>query len=122
MPDSAPKLNAGILIVSETASQDPTTDRSGSVLKDVFAAAGDIWSASEVKIVPDDIRDIQAAIQSWTDKHDDALNLVVTSGGTGFAEKDVTPEVGHSSSEVVLYSDMLQAVTPLIHKHATGLV
>lgn len=91
---SAEKLKSAILIISETASKDPSSDRTTAILTEVFSAGGsDKWSTPETKIVIDDLRDIQNAIQRWTDVHDDAVNLIVTSGGTGFTDKDVTPEV-----------------------------
>jgi gephyrin len=103
---SAPKLQAAILIISDTTSKDASTDKSGPVLKDVFSHdGGDRWSEPIVKIVPDSILDIQRSVQQWTD-HDNYVNLIVTTGGTGFATKDYTPE----------------AISPLIHRHAPGIV
>ena len=103
---SAPKLQAAILIISDTASKDASTDKSGPVLKDVFSQdGGDRWSEPFVKIVPDSILDIQRSVQQWSD-HDNYVNLIVTTGGTGFATKDYTPE----------------AISPLIHRHAPGIV
>lgn len=87
------KLRAAILIVSETASRDPSTDKGIPALQSVFAeSGGDQWSAEETSIVTDNALDIQRAITGWTDG-EDPVNLVVTSGGTGFTQKDVTPEV-----------------------------
>jgi gephyrin len=90
------KLRAAILIVSETASQDPSTDKCIPILKDVFRNLGnDQWDVSETEIVPDNVLAIQKTIRNWTDGPE-PTNLIVTSGGTGFATKDVTPEVcGH---------------------------
>ena len=103
---SATKLQAAILIISDTASKDASTDKSGPVLKDVFSQdGGDRWSEPFVKIVPDSILEIQRSVQQWTD-HDNNVNLIVTTGGTGFATKDYTPE----------------AINPLIHRHAPGIV
>ncbi|KAK3652785.1 hypothetical protein LTR22_011449 [Elasticomyces elasticus] len=100
------KLRAAILIISETASRDPSTDKCIPALREVFSRiAGDRWDASETRIVPDNVLDIQRAITGWCDSNE-PLNLIATSGGTGFTQKDVTPE----------------AVTPLLHKQAPGLV
>jgi gephyrin len=89
------KLRAAILIVSETASKDPSTDKSTDLLSEVFEREADQpWQVLANAIVPDDINLIQTAIRRWTDV-EDAVNLVVTSGGTGFAVKDVTPEVDY---------------------------
>ena len=77
--------------MSDTASRDPSTDRSGPVLKEIFLQQPDVWSVHAVEIVPDDIPKIQEQVKSWTDTA--FLNLVITAGGTGFAIRDVTPEV-----------------------------
>ncbi|KAL8684142.1 MAG: hypothetical protein Q9224_006576, partial [Gallowayella concinna] len=54
------KLRAAILVVSDTASQDPSTDKAGSTLTDVFNQDGaDQWEVSEVRIVPDDVLAVQ---------------------------------------------------------------
>ncbi|KAI4934347.1 hypothetical protein J4E85_002203 [Alternaria conjuncta] len=106
MATTGSKLKAAILVVSETASEDPPTDKCIPVLKKVFGDLGnDQWEVSETEIVPDNALAIQKTIKSWTDGPE-PINLIVTSGGTGFATKDVTPE----------------AVTPLIDRHAPGLV
>ena len=87
------RLKPGILIVSDTASRDPSSDKSGAVLTETFSSdGGDKWSAPVVKIVPDSVTEIQRAVQQWTDL-EDYCNLIVTTGGTGFAVKDNTPEV-----------------------------
>lgn len=120
-----PKLRAGILIVSETASQDPLTDKCGPVLHKVFEDEGDDkWEVAVVRIVPDNVLEIQRMVTRWSDTDDGALNLIVTSGGTGFALKDHTPEVRCCCeiSVVEILAYMLQAVAPLLHRHASGLV
>ncbi|KAI4689969.1 uncharacterized protein J4E84_004150 [Alternaria hordeiaustralica] len=106
MATTGSKLKAAILVVSETASEDPSTDKCIPVLKKVFGDLGnDQWEVSETEIVPDNTLAIQKTIKYWTDGPE-PINLIVTSGGTGFATKDVTPE----------------AVTPLIDRHAPGLI
>ncbi|KAL2823714.1 hypothetical protein BDW59DRAFT_163081 [Aspergillus cavernicola] len=100
------RLTAAILVVSDTASQDPSSDRVVSTLGDVLAAEGqDNWEQPITKIVPDDVLQIQRTVSDWADGPD-PVNLILISGGTGFAVKDNTPE----------------AVTPLLHRHAPGLV
>lgn len=87
-------LKAAILIVSDTASQDPSTDRVGDTLTTVISAEGsNNWGTAVIKIVPDNVLEIQRSICDWTDGPN-WVNLVVVSGGTGFATKDITPEVG----------------------------
>ncbi|KAF1810511.1 hypothetical protein P152DRAFT_460651 [Eremomyces bilateralis CBS 781.70] len=99
------KLRAGILIVSDTATKDPSTDRTIPLLKELFRSVSSQWDIAETLIVPDNVLEIQRAVRLWTDG-EVVMNLVVTSGGTGFALKDQTPE----------------ALSFLIHKHAPGLV
>jgi gephyrin len=86
-------LRAAVLVVSETASKDKATDKCIPILKDVFENVGNgQWEVAATEIVPDSVIDIQKAIQAWADC-EDPINLIITSGGTGFAVKDVTPEV-----------------------------
>ncbi|KAF5673842.1 molybdopterin molybdotransferase [Fusarium heterosporum] len=99
-------LKAALLIVSTTAAQDASADSSGPILSQVLKDEGDgKWEVHDTKIVTDDILAIQRQITAWTDGSE-GINLVVTTGGTGFATGDSTPE----------------AVTPLLHKQAPGLV
>ena len=86
-------LKAAILVVSTTASKDPSTDSSGGILKDVFdQEGGEKWEVTKTKIVGDVALDIQRSIMGWTDG-EDAVNLIISTGGTGFAVHDSTPEV-----------------------------
>ncbi|KAK2676033.1 MoaB/Mog domain [Fusarium oxysporum f. sp. vasinfectum] len=99
-------LKAALLIVSTTAAKDASADASGPILTQVLKDEGDgKWEIHDTKIVSDDVLAIQRQITTWTDSPD-SVNLVVTTGGTGFATGDSTPE----------------AVTPLLHKQAPGLV
>ncbi|KAI8317216.1 hypothetical protein K4K59_009970 [Colletotrichum sp. SAR11_240] len=101
-------LKVAILIVSTTASKDPSTDKSELVLKDVIEQeGGGKWVVTDSKIVPDLVPQIQRQIMLWADVGlDDGANLILTTGGTGFAVSDSTPE----------------AVSALIHRPAPGLV
>ena len=88
-------LTAAILVVSTTAAQDPSSDAATSVLQGVLQEQGpDKWRVTDSRIVTDDALAIQKQIRNWTDGPGDAPHLVITSGGTGFAVSDVTPEVG----------------------------
>nr|XP_036588456.1 molybdenum cofactor biosynthesis protein [Colletotrichum truncatum]KAF6799829.1 molybdenum cofactor biosynthesis protein [Colletotrichum truncatum] len=101
-------LKVAILIVSTTASKDPSTDKSELVLKDVIEReGGGNWIVSDSKIVQDHVPQIQRQIMLWADVGpEDGVNLILTTGGTGFAVSDSTPE----------------AVGALLHKPAPGLV
>ena len=101
-----PKLKAAILIISDTAFKDPSTDKAGDVLSNAFnSEGGSQWDIAGKSIVPDDVLTIQRQVSQWCDG-EDYVNFVVTTGGTGFAVKDKTPE----------------AIAPLVHRQAPGLV
>src|SRR3954452_8295202 len=86
-------LRAAILVISTTASKDHSADSSGGILKDVFVnEGGGKWEVVETKIVGDDVLDIQRSITGWTDQ-ERPVNVIITTGGTGFAVHDSTPEV-----------------------------
>lgn len=88
-------LRPAILIISDTASINPQSDKSGPALAEIFASPqhSKTWATPVVKIVPDDFDQIQNTVKEWADNEDDRFNLILTSGGTGFAVKDGTPEV-----------------------------
>ena len=100
------QLKAAILIISDTAFNDPSTDTTGAKLVNVFAQQGSKWDVKHKVIVPDEVGAIQQYIHQFCDDDYDFMNFVVTSGGTGFAIKDLTPE----------------AVKPMIDKEAPGLM
>ncbi|KAK4662937.1 hypothetical protein QC763_601860 [Podospora pseudopauciseta] len=110
MSSQPPALRAAILIVSTTAAKDPSTDAAEATLRSVFEQdGGNQWTVAETHIVSDDSAEIQRQITTWTEPVEEGkhiINLVVTTGGTGFAIADRTPE----------------AVSPLLHKQAPGLV
>ena len=90
---SSPTLRAAILVVSTTAAKDSSTDATGSILNDVFhQEESGKWEVVETKIVGDVVLDIQRTVMAWSDR-EDAVNVIITTGGTGFAINDITPEV-----------------------------
>lgn len=99
-------LVAVIVVVSTTARKDPSTDSSGEALRDLFHSDGNSkFNVAEKHIIGDSEEEIREVITSLTDSPN-SPNLIVTTGGTGFAIRDITPE----------------AVSPLLSKHAPGLV
>jgi molybdenum cofactor biosynthesis protein B len=79
-------LRIAVLTITDT--RDEESDRSGALLVERLTGAGHELAAKA--IVADDVDAIRAAIRPWID--DDGVDLVVTTGGTGFAPRDVTPE------------------------------
>lgn len=80
-------MQVGIITVSDRASQGEYDDLGGPALKQAAEDYG--WSVAAEAIVPDDLVRIQDAIRSFSAQ---GCGLVLTTGGTGIAERDVTPE------------------------------
>ncbi|XP_037304967.2 gephyrin b isoform X7 [Pungitius pungitius] len=77
--------------VSDSCFRNLAEDRSGVNLKDLIhdpSLLGGMITA--YKIVPDEIDEIKETLVDWCDEKE--LNLILTTGGTGFAPRDVTPE------------------------------
>lgn len=79
-------LNIAVLTVSDT--RDETTDKSGALLAERVAAAG--HRLADKAIVTDDIDAIRCQVEEWVG--DEGIDVILTTGGTGFAPRDVTPE------------------------------
>ncbi|WP_347718084.1 molybdenum cofactor biosynthesis protein B [Sphingomonas sp.] len=79
-------LNIAVLTISDT--RDEESDRSGALLAERVTSAGHSLAGKE--IVPDEVEAIRARLKLWIG--DPAVELVITTGGTGFAPRDVTPE------------------------------
>jgi len=80
-------IKARVITCSDAASRGEREDRSGPAVRGVLARNG--YDVDSVVIVADDIEAIAAAIENATG---DGARLVVTTGGTGIAPRDVTPE------------------------------
>ncbi|XP_041715872.1 gephyrin isoform X7 [Coregonus clupeaformis] len=85
------QIRVGVLTVSDSCFRNLAEDRSGINLKDLVHDPSLLGgSISAYKIVPDEIDEIKETLMDWCDEKE--LNLILTTGGTGFAPRDVTPE------------------------------
>lgn len=80
------ETRVGIVTISDTRSEGKAEDWSGPAVEQALRLQG--FSKFETRIVPDEIAAIQAVLMELTGKCD----AVFTTGGTGFAPRDVTPE------------------------------
>lgn len=81
-------LQFAILTVSDRSFRGERDDAAGPALMRLVEAQG--WRVTITALVPDDESAIREKLISWAD--DTGLDVILTTGGTGFAPRDVTPE------------------------------
>ena len=81
------QIQVGIISVSDRATQGVYDDAGGPALKEASAGYG--WEIAAEAVVPDEVRDIQRALREQVNK---GCHMILTTGGTGVAPRDVTPE------------------------------
>ena len=80
-------FKAGVLTISDKGSRGERIDGSGPIAQKYIEQLSIV--VDKYEIVPDDIDIISSRLKEWSDK--EGLDLIITNGGTGLAEKDVTP-------------------------------
>jgi molybdopterin adenylyltransferase len=88
-------VRCAILTISDRSSRGERPDTSGVVLVDKATQSG--WQVMATAIVPDEVEQIKEVLIAWCDQGQ--IDLILTTGGTGFAPRDVTPE----ATEAVLH-------------------
>ena len=81
-------IRFGILTLSDRSARGERADASGPALADLIRAEN--WSVAEQAILPDDESAIRAKLMEWA--YSGGFDVILTTGGTGFALRDVTPE------------------------------
>ena len=81
-------IKLGILTVSDKGSQGLREDTAGAAIRELLAPPA--AAVERYEIVPDEMDVISSRLRAWAD--DDHLDLILTTGGTGFDPRDVTPE------------------------------
>jgi len=81
-------IRVGILTVSDRGSRGERVDLSGEEIRRVVTSIG--ASVLKYEIVPDEREDIAQRLRAWADSRE--VDLILTTGGTGLAPRDVTPE------------------------------
>ncbi len=81
-------LHIGILTSSDRSSRGERPDLSGPALAEIVRAQG--WTVSRTIILPDDLNSLKETLSGWADAND--VDVIFTTGGTGFAPRDVIPE------------------------------
>ena len=81
-------MRIGIITVSDRSARGERPDASGPALVQAVESQG--WKVVRIEILPDDAGRIGETLAAWADSGD--YDVILTTGGTGFAPRDVTPE------------------------------
>jgi molybdopterin adenylyltransferase len=81
-------LRFALLTVSDRSARGERPDSSGPALAEMIKQQG--WSVARRAILPDDLKILRETLAAWVDRGD--ADIILTTGGTGFAPRDVTPE------------------------------
>ena len=82
------KLRFGILTASDRSARGERPDTSGPALESIITNQG--WLVQRTAIIPDDFDELTRILSAWADSGE--LDVILTTGGTGFSQRDVTPE------------------------------
>jgi molybdopterin adenylyltransferase len=100
LDETRPFIPVRIAVLTVSDTRGPTEDKSGDTLAEMIARGG--HELAERAIVKDEVEDIRRKVMSWI--ADPRIDVVISTGGTGFTGRDVTPE----------------AVKPLFEKEIDG--
>lgn len=81
-------IRVGIITASDKGSRGEREDRSGQVLQEIVTARG--WEVKHYVVLPDERDQLANQMASWCDDYE--VDLILTTGGTGFSKRDCTPE------------------------------
>ena len=88
LDETRPFIPVRIAVLTVSDTRGPTDDKSGDTLAEMVARAG--HKVAERAIVKDEVEDIRRKVMSWI--ADPRIDVVISTGGTGFTGRDVTPE------------------------------
>lgn len=109
-------MNVGILIISDRGARGEYEDRSGPIIAEIIHGRTP-WPITHQTIIPDDWQTIVATLHQWCAE---GVNLLLTSGGTGFSPRDITPEATRQviEREAPGLSEAVRAASLKITPHA----
>lgn len=94
-------MRIGILTISDRSARGERLDLSGPAIEELISERG--WSVNRVEIIPDELPLLIDTLATWADSGE--FDIILTTGGTGFSPRDITPE----------------ATIKVIHREAPGL-
>lgn len=81
-------IRVGIITASDKGSKGEREDRSAEVIREIVTKQG--WQVTDYIILPDERHELSGKMQEWCDSY--KVDLILTTGGTGFSKRDCTPE------------------------------
>lgn len=88
-------FRVGIITASDKGSVGQRVDTSSEVIREIVEKQG--WEVCKYTILPDDQTLLEDTMKDWCDYN--AVDLLLTTGGTGFSKRDVTPEATQAIAE-----------------------
>ena len=109
-------MKVGLLTVSDRGSKGEYEDRSGPLMANIITDRTP-WQVTHRDIIPDEFESIVNTLIAWCE---DGVNLLLTSGGTGFSPRDITPEATRRviERETPGIAEAVRAESLKITKHA----
>lgn len=109
-------IRFGILTLSDRSSRGEREDASGPALARLIEAEN--WTVAKKALLPDDESAIRAILMEWADSGE--IDVILTTGGTGFAPRDVTPEATRAvlDREAPGLAEAMRAASLKITPHA----
>ena len=109
-------IRFGILTLSDRSSRGERADVSGPELALLIRARG--WSVAKQEVLPDDESAIRDRLINWSDSRE--VDVILTTGGTGFSPRDVTPEATRAviEREAPGLAEAMRAASLAITAHA----
>lgn len=88
-------FKVGIITASDKGASGERIDKSSGVIREIVEKQG--WEVTEYVVLPDDKELLEEAMADWCDSK--KVDLLLTTGGTGFAKRDITPEATMAVAE-----------------------
>lgn len=109
-------IRFGILTLSDRSSRGERADLSGPALANLIQGEG--WSVVKQALLPDDESAIRELLTAWSDGGE--MDVILTTGGTGFAPRDVTPEATRAviQRDVPGLAEAMRAASLKVTPHA----
>ena len=107
----ATQITVGIITVSDRASRGEYEDRGGPAIREYLAQVLDCDYAVDARVVSDEVEQIQQTIVELADRK--GCCLIITTGGTGPARRDVTPEATELACEKMMpgFGELMRTVS-----------